>query len=116
SLPAFVERECLYAEQHASSGYYAICNNLPTLLWLGQIANLELHTWYSRTAPEPDAQDLPRTFGGSVEALEASVLNFPDFIVFDLDPYLYSGQEEPSGEPSLHREGFVKTCQAASWL
>ena len=30
-------------------------------------------------------------FGGSEKALDASVLNYPDFMVFDLDPYIYSG-------------------------
>jgi bifunctional non-homologous end joining protein LigD len=115
-LPPYVERECLYAEQHASSGYYVICNNLPTLLWLGQIANLELHPWHSRRTSEPDARRLPHTFSGSIEELEASVLNYPDFMVFDLDPYLYSGREKRGGEPLLHREGFLKTCEAAFWL
>lgn len=115
-LPPYVERECLYAEQHDSSGYYTICNNLPTLLWLGQTANLELHPWYSRTASGGDAAGLPRTFSGSVEGLEASVLNYPDFIVFDLDPYLYSGAERHGGEPELHRAGFQRTCEAALWL
>ena len=34
-----------------------------------------------------------RKFTGSEAALDRSVLNYPDFIVFDLDPYLYSGKE-----------------------
>ena len=116
TLPAYVARECLYAEQHDSSGYYAMCNNLPTLLWLGQTANLELHPWQSRTTAEADARGLPRSFSGSVENLEASVLNYPDFMVFDLDPYVYSGHEEPRGEPLVHREGFRTTCEAACWV
>jgi bifunctional non-homologous end joining protein LigD len=115
-LPPFVERECLFAEQHQSSGDHIIVNNLATLIWLGQMANLELHTWYSRTNPEPDARALPRTFSGSVEALEASVLNYPDFMVFDLDPYLYAGHEPRGGQPAPHREGYARTCEAAHWL
>jgi bifunctional non-homologous end joining protein LigD len=115
-LPDYVHRECLYAEEHAGSGDHVICNNLETLLWLGQMSNLELHAWYSRINPEADAPDLPRTFSGSVEALEASVLNYPDYMVFDLDPYLYSGTEQPASEPVLHVEGFKRTCEAAIWL
>ena len=115
-LPAYVVRESLYAEQHASSGDHVICNNLATLLWLGQIGNIELHPWYSRVNPEPDARGLPRTFSGSVESLEASVVNYPDFMVFDLDPYLYSGHEAAGAEPEFHRLGYQKTCQAAFWL
>ena len=34
-----------------------------------------------------------RRFTGSEAALEQSVLNYPDFVVFDLDPYDYSGRE-----------------------
>ncbi len=115
-LPDFVDRESLYAAEHDSSGDYVICNNLETLLWLAQMANLELHTWYSRTNPAPDAVGLPRTFDGSLQALEGSVLNYPDFMVFDLDPYLYSGAERPGAEPMLHSEGFARARTAATWL
>ena len=32
-------------------------------------------------------------YASSLEALEASVLNYPDYVVFDIDPYIYSGKE-----------------------
>ena len=115
-LPEFVQRESLYAEEHDTSGYYVVCNNVETLLWLAQISNIELHTWYSRTNPEPDGRGLPTSFSESVEALESSVLNYPDFMVFDLDPYLYSGTERAGGEPALHPEGYARARQAARWL
>ncbi|MBV9324993.1 MAG: non-homologous end-joining DNA ligase [Chloroflexi bacterium] len=115
-LPSFVDRALVFAEEHAASGYHVICNNVETLLWLAQIGNLELHPWYSRINPEPDARRLPTIFSGSVETLEASVLNYPDFMVFDLDPYLYSGAERGGEEPELHREGFARACTAARWL
>jgi bifunctional non-homologous end joining protein LigD len=59
---------------------------------------------------------LPTTFVGSVENMQRSVLNYPDFVVFDLDPYLYSGKEARGAEPELHPEGFAATSQAALWL
>jgi bifunctional non-homologous end joining protein LigD len=71
TLPPFVERVSVYAEQHASSGDHVLCNNLPTLLWLGQMANLELHPWQSRVTSDADARGLPRTASGSVATLEA---------------------------------------------
>jgi bifunctional non-homologous end joining protein LigD len=114
--PPFVDRESLISEHTGLDGTYLFCNNLATLLWLAQIANIELHTWYSRTDNEPDALGLPHTFGGSVEAFERSVLNYPDFMVFDLDPYVYSGDEPPGGQPQLHTEGFQRTCEVALWL
>jgi bifunctional non-homologous end joining protein LigD len=115
-LPPYVERVSIFAEQHASSGDHVVCNNLATLLWLAQTANLELHPWYSRVVGGVDTVDLPETFSGSVERLEASVLNYPDFMVFDLDPYLYSGSEEQGSEPLLHEAGFVRTCETAFWV
>ena len=33
-------------------------------------------------------------------------MNFPDFIVFDLDPYIYSGHEGKGQEPEYNRKGF----------
>jgi bifunctional non-homologous end joining protein LigD len=115
-LPDFVERVRLYAEQHQSSGDYVVCNNFETLVWLGQISNIELHCWNSRTDPLPDAAERPKSFSDSVEALESSVLNYPDFMVFDLDPYLYSGRERSGGEPLLHEPGFDAVRHSARWL
>ena len=113
SPPRFVETVRLYSDHRHGDGDHLLCNNLPTLLWLAQTANLELHTWYSRVSPDRDAVGLPTTFAGSLARIEASVLNYPDFVVFDLDPYLYSGKEAPGAEPELHREGFARTREAA---
>jgi LigD, primase-polymerase domain len=43
-------------------------------------------------------------------------LNFPDFIVFDLDPYIYSGQETIGEEPEYHIKGFKATIEIAYHL
>jgi bifunctional non-homologous end joining protein LigD len=115
-LPPFVETTSLYSDQNKGDGEYLRANNLATLLWLGQVADIELHTWYSRVDASGDAEGLPTTFAGSVENMQQSVLNYPDFVVFDLDPYLYSGKEAPGDEPELHPEGFAATCQVALWL
>lgn len=115
-LPEFVETVRLFSEHNEGDQEYLLCNNLPTLLWLGQVANLEFHAWLSRTDPMPDAPGLPTEFAGSLERIERSVLNYPDFIVFDLDPFIYSGREAPGAEPELNREAFARTCEAARWL
>ena len=115
-LPAFVETTWLYSDQNKGDGEYLRVNNLPTLLWLGQLADIELHTWYSRVDRSGDAEGIPTTFAGSLDNMQQSVLNYPDFVVFDLDPYLYSGKEARGAEPELHPEGFAATCQAALWL
>jgi bifunctional non-homologous end joining protein LigD len=111
--PPFARTVTIYSSHGDTDGDYLICENLPTLLWLGQMASLELHAWYSRTAPEPDALIRGRRFTGSEAALERSVLNYPDFVVFDLDPYDYSGRESRGAEPELHRRAFNRTRRLA---
>jgi bifunctional non-homologous end joining protein LigD len=115
-LPDFVETVWLYSDHNKGDGEYLLINNMATLMWLGQVADLELHTWYSRITPGGDGQDLPTTYSGSLENIARSALGHPDFVVFDLDPYLYSGQEVRGAEPELHPEGFAATCQVALWL
>ena len=111
--PPFARTVAIYSSQGDSDGDYLICENLATLLWLGQMASLELHAWYSRIEPAPDATDRGRRFTGSEAALEKSVLNYPDFVVFDLDPYDYSGRESRGAEPELHRRAFNRTRKLA---
>ena len=44
----------IHSSQNERDGDYLICENVATLLWLGQMAGLELHAWFSRVNPEPD--------------------------------------------------------------
>jgi bifunctional non-homologous end joining protein LigD len=115
-LPEFVEMVRHYSKQVSGDQDYLLCNNLPTLLWLGQVAAIELHSSYCRINPEPDAQHLSKVYAGSRENYMRSLLNFPDFVVFDLDPYIYAGTEAPGEEPQLNREAFAKTSETALWL
>lgn len=93
-----------------------LCNNLATLLWLGQLADLELHCTLSRVDPAPDAEHLVSEFGGKAPAAHAELLRYPDFVLFDLDPYIYSGREPPGAEPELNRPAFDKVREVALWL
>jgi bifunctional non-homologous end joining protein LigD len=116
NLPQFVETVRAYTEHEKRDQDFLLCNNLSTLIWLGQVANLELHTSHTRISADPDALSLPSTVTGSLEQIESSILNYPDYMVFDLDPYLYSGNEHKGEEPALNRKGFRKTCDLALWL
>ena len=111
--PPFARTVRIHSAHNERDGDYLICDNVATLLWLGQMAGLELHAWFSRVNPEPDARGRSRKFTGSEAALERSILNYPDFIVFDLDPYVYSGREGRGEEPELHRRAFARVRRLA---
>ena len=113
-FPGFaVDRVRLWSSHGNEDQEYILVNNVQTLVWLAQLADLEMHTSMARVNPEPDARDLPLTFAGSEENLEASVLNYPDFMVIDLDPYIYAGTEKKGEEPVFNRRGFEKTREVA---
>ncbi len=95
-------------DEAGKSGQYLICDNLSTLIWLGQAADIEFHTWFSRTTIGPDMTEK----GDNA----SRILDYPDFIIFDLDPYIYSGKEATGDEPELNRDAFMKTCEVAKWL
>jgi bifunctional non-homologous end joining protein LigD len=113
SPPPFVRTVRIWAEERKQDRDYLIGDNLATLLWLGQLAAIEIHAWFSRIAGGPDAARRPRRFTGSEEALERSILNYPDFLVLDLDPYIYAGRERRGDEPELNRAAFERTRDLA---
>ncbi len=108
-----VERASIYSSSTDASGDYILVNNLQTLIWLAQLADLEVHAWMAHVNPQPDARDKPVVFSDSEDNLDRSVLNYPDFMVFDLDPYIYAGHEKKGEEPALNRRAFEKTREIA---
>src|SRR5438477_11767899 len=62
--PEWVRTVTLPADSASRDVAYVLCNDLRTLLWLGNLASLELHPWLSR-----------------VDRLER-----PDWLVMDIDP------------------------------
>jgi bifunctional non-homologous end joining protein LigD len=111
--PAFAETITVYSEHKDEDHEYLLCNNLPTLLWLAQSGTLEFHVWHSRARPGRDATSKSTDYASSVEAMESSVLNYPDYVVFDIDPYIYSGKEAPGAEPELNTIAFEKGKEIA---
>jgi bifunctional non-homologous end joining protein LigD len=105
-LPDFVQRVNI-TEEEDKVHEYLVCRNLSTLIWLGQQADIEFHTWFSRISAAPDMpadEDMDH------------LLDYPDFIIFDLDPYIYSGKEKAGDEPELNRKAFARVCEVALWL
>jgi hypothetical protein len=74
---------------------------------------LEFHAWHSRTAAGPDAKDAQLDFQSSRHALEESVLNLPDYLVCDLDPYIYSGAEPAGAQPAFNAGAFARCKEVA---
>jgi len=114
--PDFVETITVFSEHKDERHDCLVCNNLPTLLWLAQAGTLEFHVWHSRGKLGPDAATTSADYASSLTALEGSVLNYPDYVVFDLDPYIYSGNEAQGAEPELNKAAFEKCKAVAFWL
>jgi bifunctional non-homologous end joining protein LigD len=111
--PSFVRTLQIWSQDNESAREYLLVANLATLLWLGQQAAIELHVWFSRISARPDGRRLPTDYAGGEEALDASRLNYPDFLVVDLDAYDYSGREGTGAEPELHQRGFGRVREIA---
>ena len=114
--PKFVETITVWSESKDESHDYIVCNSLPTLLWLAQSGTLEFHVWHSRARVAPDSASKSTDYATSAESLDESVLNYPDYVVFDIDPYIYSGKEKPGDEPELNTIAFEKGKEVAFWL
>ncbi len=118
--PAFVRTVRLWSQQGRRDVRSVLCDDETALLWLVQMGCIELHAWFSRVSPIPGSRATTR-FAGSEEAIQGSVLNVPDFVVFDIDPFLVpDGDPFPKRrgayEPEYSRRGFEGARQAALWL
>jgi len=111
--PEFVDSVSVWSGSKDERHEYLVCNNLPTLLWLAQSGTLEFHIWHSRARPGPDAASQGTDYASSLESLEESILNFPDYVLFDIDPYIYSGREAKGAEPELNTIAFEKGKEVA---
>ena len=112
-LPPFAKKITIFSEHKDERHDYLLCENLATLLWLAQSGTLEFHVWHSRAKPGPDAATQSTDYSSSLAGLEGSILNYPDYVVFDIDPYIYSGKEKPGDEPELNTVAFEKGKEVA---
>jgi bifunctional non-homologous end joining protein LigD len=107
-LPGFVETISIFSEKNRVAEEFLLCNNMPTLLWLAHVGTLELHVWHSRASAGPDAKRASTDYTSSAAAVQGSILNYPDYLVFDIDPYIYSGEEAKGGQPEFNVAAFDK--------
>jgi bifunctional non-homologous end joining protein LigD len=111
-LPPFVERVLVFSESKGRPDPYILCNNLATLVWLGHMGTLEFHAWHSRVVAGTDAH-AGTDFASSLAALRASVLERPDYLLFDIDPFFYTGREARAKQPEYSEPAFRKSCDVA---
>jgi bifunctional non-homologous end joining protein LigD len=107
--PAFVQAVKVYSESREDNIInYLVCNNKETLLWLANLGCIEIHPWYSRINDFHSCNEKD-----DILYEEKCGLNFPDFIIFDLDPYIYSGVENKGQEPEYNLKAFKATVDVA---
>ncbi|MGE3859260.1 MAG: DNA ligase D [Nitrososphaeraceae archaeon] len=110
--PEYVQTVKVYSESREDNMInYIICNNKETLLWLVNLGCIEMHPWYSRIKDFDACKKR-----NDILFDEKCGLNFPDFIVFDLDPYIYSGKEitgQQQEEPEYNFKAFQATVDVA---
>lgn len=109
--PDFVSRVKIWSEHSAEALDWLLCNDLETLLWLGQVGTVEIHPWYSRIDPG----NLPSQFD-TREGLEESALDYPDFIVLDLDPNIKLSAKSRGAARTFDPEAWAKVVGVAQGL
>lgn len=106
-LPEYLDTVDAYTPDRHGPQRYLLVNDLASLMWLGQMNTMEVHAWYSRTDPRPEG--LGTDYASSEESVEASALEYPDFMVFDLDPSVPGGKR-------LTKEAFDRVRRTAKAL
>ena len=108
--PDYVKTVKVYSETRGNIINYILGNNKETLLWIANLGCIEMHPWYSRVINSESCKN-------SDELDEDKCgLSFPDFVIFDLDPYIYSGNENKGEEPEYNIKGFKSAVEVAFHL
>jgi bifunctional non-homologous end joining protein LigD len=111
--PDFVKTIRVFSESKNDIINYLICNNKETLLWLANLGCIEMHSWYSRVHDFNACNSTANCSDPAPLDEQKCGLDTPDFIVFDLDPYIYSGKEKEGEEPEYNVKGFKATVDVA---
>ena len=111
--PDFAKTIQVFSESKNGIINYLICNNKETLLWLANLGCIEMHSWYSRVYDFNACNSTVNSSNPSPLDEQNCGLDTPDFVVFDLDPYIYSGKEKEGEEPEYNVKGFKATVDVA---
>jgi bifunctional non-homologous end joining protein LigD len=111
--PDFAKTIQVFSESKNGIINYLICNNKETLLWLANLGCIEMHSWYSRVYDFNACNSTANSSNPTPLDEQNCGLETPDFVVFDLDPYIYSGKEKEGEEPEYNVKGFKGTVDVA---
>ena len=114
--PEYIKTIQVFSQSRNDIINYLICNNRETLLWLANLGCIEIHPWYSRVHDFNACINAATRRDPALLNKETCGLDTPDFIVFDLDPYIYSGKEKEGEEPEYNVKGFKATVDVALGL
>jgi bifunctional non-homologous end joining protein LigD len=114
AMPPSAKIVQVYSEPKNTAINCLVCNNKETLLWLASLGCIEMHPWYSRVL-DFSACKRSAMAGNNPDPSDVKMcgLDTPDFIIFDLDPYIYSGKEKTSSEPEYNVKGFKAAVEVA---
>jgi bifunctional non-homologous end joining protein LigD len=111
--PDYAKTIQVFSESKKDIINYLICNNKQTLLWLANLGCIEMHSWYSRVHDFNACNSTANCSDPTALDEQKCGLDTPDFVVFDLDPYIYSGKEKEGEEPEYNVKGFNATVDIA---
>jgi bifunctional non-homologous end joining protein LigD len=128
--PGFIDTVQVYSKSARNINNLVVCNNKDALLWIASLGCIEIHPWHSRVKDYDACNNIATvdysssssvSGGGDLLGKEKCGLNYPDFIVFDLDPYIYGekkgDQERKIGknkdEPEYSVNSFKATVEVA---
>jgi len=110
--PEYASTIEVFSETRGGVINFLMCNNTKTLLWLANLGCIEMHPWYSRVHDFKACSKMAEAGPDSLDE-ERCGLATPDYIVFDLDPYIYSGKEKQGQEPEYNKRGFAAAVDVA---
>lgn len=105
--PLYVRTVQVYSESNNHEINYIVCNNNETLLWLVNLGCIEIHPWNSRVNNYSKCNKM------DVIETEECGLNYPDFIVFDLDPFINIDNKNELNKPAYSLNAFRETVKTA---
>lgn len=114
--PEHVRTVQVFSETRNDIINYILCNNEETLIWLASLGCIEMHPWYSHILDYDACTALAKNDkikGPASLDEDICGLDTPDFIIFDLDPYIYSGNEKEGQEPEYNLKGFKAAVEVA---